>query len=225
MFFHSSSCSLKCTDDNHGQSQQALSAILPMGLRGTIVKPFLQAFHQTQLLQSVKLTEDEQWNSAEVATTTILPHLPPPYSHYHCGTQQAAWADSARQMKHLRIEECSYFAVPMPLSCSLANQDIKMRIRKDIRARLHPITGTRHDTHAEGGFSSTFGLMSLDDPNMLAGLAGDGTPFFSGIPTYSPVNGTHLNVMSMATPMQDAVAQVKGAAGCEAHETRKMREF
>ncbi|KAL4243752.1 hypothetical protein ABKN59_011035 [Abortiporus biennis] len=33
----------------------------------------------------------------------------------------------------------------------------------------------------EGGFSSTFGLMSLDDPNVLAGLAGDGAPFFSTI--------------------------------------------
>lgn len=33
----------------------------------------------------------------------------------------------------------------------------------------------------EGGFSSAFGLMSLDDPNVLAGLAADGTPFFSKI--------------------------------------------
>lgn len=33
----------------------------------------------------------------------------------------------------------------------------------------------------EGGFSSAFGLMSLDDPNVLAGLATDGTPFFTKI--------------------------------------------
>ncbi|OBZ75271.1 Vacuolar protein sorting-associated protein 54, chloroplastic [Grifola frondosa] len=41
-----------------------------VGLRGTIVsqaKAFLQAFHQTQLSQSAKLVEDEQWNPAEVA--------------------------------------------------------------------------------------------------------------------------------------------------------------
>ncbi|OBZ72722.1 hypothetical protein A0H81_07355 [Grifola frondosa] len=85
-------------------------------------------------------------------------------------------------------------------------------------------TGAR-DAHAEGGFSSAFGLMSLDDPNVLAGLAGDGAPFFSGMPAYSSVNGTHLNVMSMTTPTQDAVAQMKGAAGREARETREMREF
>ncbi|KAF8636989.1 hypothetical protein AX17_003118 [Amanita inopinata Kibby_2008] len=31
----------------------------------------------------------------------------------------------------------------------------------------------------EGGFSSAFGLMSLDDPNVLAGVANDAAPFFS----------------------------------------------
>ncbi|KAI0807877.1 Vps54-like protein-domain-containing protein [Fomes fomentarius] len=41
-----------------------------VGLRGTIVsqaKSFLQQFHQSQLNQSAKLVEDEQWNAAEVA--------------------------------------------------------------------------------------------------------------------------------------------------------------
>ncbi|KAH9848897.1 Vps54-like protein-domain-containing protein [Lenzites betulinus] len=41
-----------------------------VGLRGTIVsqaKSFLQHFHQTQLSQSAKLVEDEQWNAADVA--------------------------------------------------------------------------------------------------------------------------------------------------------------
>lgn len=32
---------------------------------------------------------------------------------------------------------------------------------------------------AEGGFSSAFGLMSIDDPNVLAGLSTDCVPFFS----------------------------------------------
>ncbi|KAJ7842947.1 hypothetical protein B0H14DRAFT_2585992 [Mycena olivaceomarginata] len=35
-------------------------------------------------------------------------------------------------------------------------------------------------TTAPPEFSSAFGLMSLDDPNVLAGLATDGVPFFSG---------------------------------------------
>ena len=33
----------------------------------------------------------------------------------------------------------------------------------------------------EGSFSSAFGLMSIDDPNVLAGLASDGVPFFSNL--------------------------------------------
>ncbi|KAH0833439.1 hypothetical protein J3R83DRAFT_12553 [Lanmaoa asiatica] len=42
----------------------------------------------------------------------------------------------------------------------------------------------------EGGFSSAFGLMSIDDPNVLAGLSSDGVPFFShlgmGVLPHSP---------------------------------------
>ncbi|KAG8212882.1 hypothetical protein J3R82DRAFT_11215 [Butyriboletus roseoflavus] len=40
-----------------------------------------------------------------------------------------------------------------------------------------------HPQHhvGEGGFSSAFGLMSIDDPNVLAGLSSDGVPFFSNI--------------------------------------------
>jgi len=37
-----------------------------------------------------------------------------------------------------------------------------------------------HEQHNEG-FSSAFGLMSLDDPNVLAGIAADGTPFFTHV--------------------------------------------
>ncbi|KAJ7048382.1 hypothetical protein C8F01DRAFT_112183 [Mycena amicta] len=43
-----------------------------------------------------------------------------------------------------------------------------------------------HPHDAPGGrppeFSNAFGLMSLDDPNVLAGLASDGVPFFANMP-------------------------------------------
>lgn len=41
--------------------------------------------------------------------------------------------------------------------------------------------GLESDGKGEGGFSSAFGLMSLDDPNVLAGLANDSVPFFSSV--------------------------------------------
>lgn len=57
----------------------------------------------------------------------------------------------------------------------------------------------------EGGFSSAFGLMSIDDPNVLAGLSSDGVPFFSnlamGILPHSP------NLTPMPTRMQHAHPQ------------------
>ncbi|KAF8628600.1 hypothetical protein AX15_003811 [Amanita polypyramis BW_CC] len=48
-----------------------------------------------------------------------------------------------------------------------------------------PFIAAPHSDHAypnrgqEGGFSSAFGLMSLDDPNAMTGIANDGAPFFS----------------------------------------------
>ncbi|KAJ7748551.1 hypothetical protein DFH07DRAFT_1035941 [Mycena maculata] len=42
-----------------------------------------------------------------------------------------------------------------------------------------------------GEFLSAFGLMSLDDPNVLAGLAADGLPFFAQ-PAHSHANAHHM---------------------------------
>ncbi|CAL1715925.1 unnamed protein product [Somion occarium] len=47
----------------------------------------------------------------------------------------------------------------------------------------------------EGGFSSAFGLMSLDDPAVLAGLQSDGAPFFSNVPTQG--HSQHTNPSDM----------------------------
>jgi hypothetical protein len=39
--------------------------------------------------------------------------------------------------------------------------------------------GDARKSDTQERFSSTFGLMSLDDPNVVAGITSDGTPFFS----------------------------------------------
>ncbi|KAJ7496348.1 hypothetical protein B0H11DRAFT_2276488 [Mycena galericulata] len=44
---------------------------------------------------------------------------------------------------------------------------------------LHELGRHHPDLRQRSEFSSAFGLMSLDDPNVLAGLAADGVPFFS----------------------------------------------
>ncbi|EIW58041.1 uncharacterized protein TRAVEDRAFT_29876 [Trametes versicolor FP-101664 SS1] len=82
---------------------------------------------------------------------------------------------------------------------------------------------SQNPQEGEGGFSSAFGLMSLDDPNVLAGLANDGAPFFSGLtPNGASNNPTGL---SLATPTQDLLAQLKSAGGREALESKEMRDF
>ncbi|KAK7691157.1 hypothetical protein QCA50_006260 [Cerrena zonata] len=63
---------------------------------------------------------------------------------------------------------------------------------------------TRRDSlpqDGEGGFSSAFGLMSLDDPAVLAGLRNDGAPFFSDVnPTsQGPGDASTVGAPSSAT--------------------------
>ncbi|KAG1735335.1 uncharacterized protein EDB91DRAFT_1144920 [Suillus paluster] len=71
-----------------------------------------------------------------------------------------------------------------------ASEDFQQRMLLDPQRRRDSMSsssapefhGQQTDQHSrvgEGGFSSAFGLMSIDDPNVLAGLSTDGVPFFS----------------------------------------------
>ena len=73
-----------------------------------------------------------------------------------------------------------------------------------------------HDGQGEGGFSSAFGLMSLDDPNVLAGLANDSAPFFSNLTPGA-------SGLSLPTPTQDLLAALK--TGKSDGDSKEMRDF
>ncbi|KAG2147734.1 uncharacterized protein EDB93DRAFT_1085348 [Suillus bovinus] len=71
-----------------------------------------------------------------------------------------------------------------------ASEDFQQRMLLDPQRRRDSVSSTsapeshdqqpdEHSGVGEGGFSSAFGLMSIDDPNVLAGLSTDGVPFFS----------------------------------------------
>ncbi|PCH42706.1 hypothetical protein WOLCODRAFT_89967 [Wolfiporia cocos MD-104 SS10] len=77
-----------------------------------------------------------------------------------------------------------------------------------------------HDGQGEGGFSSAFGLMSLDDPNILAGLSSDSAPFFSNIPSS---NSGSVSGMNLPTPTQDLIAALK--TGKSDADSKEMRDF
>ena len=79
----------------------------------------------------------------------------------------------------------------------------------------------------EGGFSSAFGLMSIDDPNVIAGLAADGAPFFSNAamnmapqdPNTTPMPNKHprdSNGISASLPTPGLARET---------ETRELRDF
>ncbi|KAJ6454085.1 hypothetical protein C8R47DRAFT_1252659 [Mycena vitilis] len=108
---------------------------------------------------------------------------------------------------------------------------------------LHPDLHHASDLHRPPEFSSAFGLMSLDDPNVLAGLATDGVPFFShtaphearrgsmqlapppqplAYQAYSPPSSSHSH--SGASGNHNAGGNSIPTPGREA-ETRELREF
>lgn len=67
-------------------------------------------------------------------------------------------------------------------------------------------SGRKDDGVGEGGFSSAFGLMSLDDPNVLAGLANDSAPFFSALQgTFAHDNDAH-SANSSSTSLHSEVS-------------------
>ncbi|KAF9013572.1 hypothetical protein BDZ89DRAFT_1077084 [Hymenopellis radicata] len=95
------------------------------------------------------------------------------------------------------------------------------------------ITNVQQPAHAhpapngEGGFSSAFGLMSLDDPAVLAGFATDGQPFFDSISQLPPINSSNSQQPSghipANHPYQTYQAQSVGVVREE--EVRELREF
>ncbi|CAK5269056.1 unnamed protein product [Mycena citricolor] len=104
-------------------------------------------------------------------------------------------------------------------------------------ADLHPA----HDVHPPRPpeFSSAFGLMSLDDPQVLAGLAQDGVPFFSGTTSTARTGltpGSGLTPLAhpdkrlvMPPPMNYSYPSPGGpppqTPGSREAETRELREF
>lgn len=94
----------------------------------------------------------------------------------------------------------------------------------------------------EGSFSSAFGLMSIDDPNVLAGLSSDGVPFFSNLgvgmlphspnatpmPTQvqhahaHPVRERPMSLAALPTPGLSTSTTAKDGAGGDARELRDM---
>ncbi|KAJ7458428.1 hypothetical protein FB451DRAFT_1563845 [Mycena latifolia] len=85
-----------------------------------------------------------------------------------------------------------------------------------------------HDLHAHNlksppEFSSAFGLMSLDGPNVLAGLAPDGVPLFSRAHPQTPHGQGGEKHMQLAPPL--ACQPYGSTPGTREAETRELREF
>ncbi|KAI0750292.1 hypothetical protein C8Q80DRAFT_1270012 [Daedaleopsis nitida] len=91
---------------------------------------------------------------------------------------------------------------------------------KEFEQRYPGDAQTSQNNHE--GFSASFGLMSLDDPAVMAGLANDGQPFFSGLTPFA--SGSSGSGGLFGTPTQDLIAQLKSAGGREG-ENKEMRDF
>ncbi|EIW83618.1 hypothetical protein CONPUDRAFT_88151 [Coniophora puteana RWD-64-598 SS2] len=102
--------------------------------------------------------------------------------------------------------------------------------------------GDNHNSSrlGEGGFFSAFGLMSIDDPNVLAGLSTDGAPFFSNAAMINRPHSPNATPMPPKPPSQQGqgVARLGERGGLSNSqiplptpganrdaETRELRDF
>jgi hypothetical protein len=79
----------------------------------------------------------------------------------------------------------------------------------------------------EGGFSSAFGLMSIDDPNVIAGLAADGAPFFSNAAMNMAPQDPNITPMPNKQPRDSngISASLPTPGPAREAETRELRDF
>lgn len=92
----------------------------------------------------------------------------------------------------------------------------------------------QHGHRGEGSFSSAFGLMSIDEPNVLAGLSSDGVPFFEHIglgvlpnsPNATPMpTRVHHATQGRERGMSLGTLPTPGLSGTKDGESREMREM
>ena len=163
--------------------------------------------------------------------TSLYTHHPPHHQHSRSDDVSSSEGDfgsdagsTSTGPSHSIPSSASSSAVHLPLP---GLNNFRTRSDKEAFDQRYPTDaqGQTHPHEGEGGFSSAFGLMSLDDPNVIAGLASDGQPFFSGLTPsgFTPGNLTGPGGL-LATPTQDLIAQLKSAGGREG-ENKDMRDF
>ena len=124
--------------------------------------------------ESVDFSSDSSSTSQSIpsSATSSNIHLPLDTSSRQ---QQMAYHVGMGGHQHLQQLIPSEQDISHSRNDSVQGGQMHYPMHHDIR---HSASHPNFHTH-EGGFSSAFGLMSIDDPNMIAGLATDGAPFFS----------------------------------------------
>ncbi|KAF8840937.1 hypothetical protein BDN67DRAFT_967868 [Paxillus ammoniavirescens] len=106
----------------------------------------------------------------------------------------------------------------------------------------HPHQSQQHSQHSqqhqtqgtgEGGFSSAFGLMSIDDPNVLAGLSSDGVPFFSNVamdlaphsPNATPMPTRVQQQLQQGRDRGVSLSALPTPGGNKEADTRELKDF
>lgn len=108
-------------------------------------------------------------------------------------------------------------------SQDLQNGQVQYPLQHGLRpSSSHP------NLNNEGGFSSAFGLMSIDDPNVMAGLSQDGAPFFSSVAMNLPPQDPNATPMP-PKPQRDRSntfsASLPTPGLARDAETRELRDF
>ncbi|KAF9495948.1 hypothetical protein BDN71DRAFT_1589359 [Pleurotus eryngii] len=117
---------------------------------------------------SVEFSSDSSSHSVPSSASSSSVHLP--LDDVASQHQQHAYHDAQAQAHH------NYLRYHQPHPAQQNQQGSNQGMQSGLPPHPNPNADSGQQ---EGGFSSAFGLMSLDDPSILAGLSNDGAPFFT----------------------------------------------
>jgi len=196
---------------------QAIGFTLPNGVEYT--QSSVYSHGDPNRRSSVDFSSDSSSTSHSVPSSTTSSNVHLPLEMSIVQQQQIPYPVSMDEMRR-GIQEL--MALPQQETNGLSTQNNDYLSLPNGRV---PSNQLQHQgSQGEGGFSSAFGLMSLDDPNMLANLSTDGAPFFSNAAINTLPQDPNATPMPPNQNQSRSTLPTPGSSSREA-ETRELREF
>jgi hypothetical protein len=164
-----------------------------------------------------------QWRASAQAAPSVAYngyYAPPVAHHARTGSHDAAAAAHAYRRGSLSSSDtASIRSAGYSSSRPTTAETSPVRPPKELESTQASVAGHSHAPGHHDGFSSAFGLLSIEDPAVLAGLQADGTPFFSTL------GSALITPRAEAKPAVFAGRDDGALKSPREAETRELRDF